>query len=72
MLERKTTREMASILGIGLKTAGNYRNRVNRAVGFDRPWEKDCDELTGTADDFHPINKAIDVARKAQQNQAHG
>lgn len=52
MLERRTTREMAAILSVSLKTAANYRNKVNRVVGLDRPWDIDCDSITGTADDL--------------------
>lgn len=39
MLSGCTTREISERLMVSLKTAENYRNRVNRYVGFDRPWE---------------------------------
>lgn len=40
MLAGCTTREMSERLMVSLKTAENYRNKVNRRVGFDRPWER--------------------------------
>lgn len=40
MVRGYSTREMADFLKVSFKTAGNYRNRVNRIVGFNRPWEK--------------------------------
>lgn len=39
MLARHSTRDMATALKVSLKTAANYRNQVNRRVGFNRPWE---------------------------------
>lgn len=39
MCKHLTAREIAGVMGVTLKTACNYRNRVNRIVGFRRPWE---------------------------------
>lgn len=40
MCAHRSTREMAGRLQVTLKTAANYRNRVNRIVQFNKPWEK--------------------------------
>lgn len=35
-----STREMAVKLKVTLKTAASYRNKVNRIIVFNRPWER--------------------------------